>query len=160
MHRPTTLDTRKGTTLPDSFVEHTLPGRFSLAARRFGERQAINDGSRTLSYSELDIESGGLARSIGRCAGDRELPVCLLTSQGADLMVAILAVLKSGRAYVPIDRLDSPEDIRTIINDTDTHLLLCDRPNQSLAALVAPPTTRCLLIDELREIDPLPVLVT
>jgi amino acid adenylation domain-containing protein len=159
MHRPMTLDSRKGTALPDSFVEHTLPGRFSHAARHFGQRQAINDGARMLSYSELNIESDDLARSIGRCAGDRDLPVCLLISQGADLIVAILAVLKSGRAYVPIDRLDSPEDIRAIIKDTNARLLLCDRANQNLAALVAPPTARCLLIDEFREMDPLPVKV-
>ena len=90
MHRPTTLDERSGSPLPDSFVEHTLHGRFSIAAHRFGERLAIVDGARTLSYRELEAESDDLARLVVEHSGEARLPVCLLIGQGADLIIAIL----------------------------------------------------------------------
>lgn len=150
MHRPKTLDARKAPTLPDSFIEDTLPGRFALAVERFADRLAIDDGRRRLSYRQLDAESDYLARSIGQRAGVREMPVCLLIDQSADLIVAILAVLKSGRAYVPVDRSDSPEDIRAVVADTGACLLVCDEQNLALASRAAPAGTRCLSIDELR----------
>lgn len=150
MHRPRTLDTRKGAALPDSFTEDSLPGRFSLAARRFAGRPALDDGTTRWSYGELAAESDNLARSISRYAGGREAPVCLLIDQSADLILAILAVLKSGRAYVALDSSDPPGAIRTVVSDAGAVLLICGRSSRELADLAAPPGTRCLGIDDLK----------
>lgn len=152
MHRPKTLDDRSGSPLPDSFVEHTLHGRFSIAAHRFGERPAIIDVTRTLSYRELEAASDDLARLVVEHAGQGQLPVCLLIDQGADLIIAILAVLKSGRAYVPVDGSDSPGEIRAIIADAGASLLICDEHNLTLASRVTPPGVRCLPIHASREL--------
>ncbi|VWX55473.1 Amino acid adenylation domain-containing protein [Burkholderiales bacterium 8X] len=67
------------------------------------DRPALRDGARRLDYRELDARSNQLAsvlraRGVGR--GDR---VGLCLERNADMFVALLAVLKSGAAYVPLD---------------------------------------------------------
>jgi amino acid adenylation domain-containing protein len=75
--------------------------RDQVAAR--GHHPAVRDGSATLTYAELWDRSGRAAswlaaQDIGR--GDR---VGMLLPKSVDCVVAMLAVLRTGAAYVPVD---------------------------------------------------------
>nr|WP_304441401.1 non-ribosomal peptide synthetase [Mycobacterium sp. 852014-52450_SCH5900713] len=76
---------------------------FDAQAARAPEAVAVSCGDRSLTYRELDHAANRLARLlIGRGAGPGEC-VGLFVDRSAEAIVAILAVLKTGAAYLPID---------------------------------------------------------
>jgi non-ribosomal peptide synthetase-like protein len=93
----------------------TLIDVFAQTVSRFGDRIAVDAPDTVLSYEELSREVDELAarlRSIGIGAGDR---VGVRVSSGAaQLYVAILGVLRSGAAYVPVDAEDPPARVEAI----------------------------------------------
>ena len=81
----------------------SIPALFAVQVVRTPEVVAISCGQRLWTYREVDEASNRLARLLvergagpGRC-------VALLLSRSAEAVVAILAVLKSGAAYLPVD---------------------------------------------------------
>ncbi|MFG1642751.1 amino acid adenylation domain-containing protein [Amycolatopsis sp. NPDC049252] len=76
---------------------------FAAQARRTPDRVAVTDGQRELTYRELDEAADRLAIRL-RAAGVRpEVLVGLCADRDADLVVAVLGVLKAGGGYVPLD---------------------------------------------------------
>ena len=67
------------------------------------ERPALRDGAQRLSYRELDERSNRLAHALRARGMGRGERVGLCLDRGFDMFVALLAVLKSGAAYVPLD---------------------------------------------------------
>lgn len=67
------------------------------------ERQALRDGARRCTYGELDAQSNRLAHALRERGIGRGQRVGLCLERGTDMLVALLAVLKSGAAYVPLD---------------------------------------------------------
>ncbi|WP_406739329.1 amino acid adenylation domain-containing protein [Streptomyces sp. NBC_00853] len=87
----------------------TVVDAFEHAARLHPEVPAVIAGADTLDYAALDERANRLARLlIGRGAGPESI-VGLALPRTADLVVALIAVLKSGAAYLPLD-LDYPAD--------------------------------------------------
>ena len=76
---------------------------FSATARTFGDRPAVSDGTRTLTYRELDAHSSSIAARLHRDGVRRGHSVALILERSTDLVAAILGVLRCGAAYVPID---------------------------------------------------------
>ncbi|WP_435857490.1 MupA/Atu3671 family FMN-dependent luciferase-like monooxygenase [Streptomyces olindensis] len=65
---------------------------------------AVISGDTRLTYRELDDRAARLASALGeRHAADAAETVALWLPRSADLVVAMLAVLRTGRAYVPLD---------------------------------------------------------
>ncbi len=91
-------ESRSATVVPQA----TFPELFSAQAA--GTPQAaVICGEVALGYAELDASASRLARLlIGRGAGP-EQPVALLLDRSPELITAILAVLKAGAAYLPLD---------------------------------------------------------
>ncbi|WP_327373661.1 amino acid adenylation domain-containing protein [Streptomyces sp. NBC_01216] len=106
---------------------HCLHHLFERAVDAHGDRPAVSDRDGTLSYAELDRRANRLAHALlarGVRPGDR---VGLLLERTAAVPAAILAVLKTGAAYVPVD-LAAPEDRAALVfADTDVTLVLTDR---------------------------------
>ncbi|WP_433893424.1 amino acid adenylation domain-containing protein [Streptomyces sp. CA-111067] len=102
----------------------TVPELFEAQVRRSPRSTAVAFGAETLSYAELNARANRLAHwLIARGAGP-ETFVALVLPRSADLVVAVLAVLKSGAAYVPVDP-DYPADrISTILSDAEPTLTL------------------------------------
>ena len=81
----------------------SIPAIFAAQVTRDPEAVAISFEGRLMTYRELDEASNRLAHLLaghGAAPGQR---VALLLSRSADAIVAILAVFKTGAAYVPID---------------------------------------------------------
>ncbi|MEE4023059.1 amino acid adenylation domain-containing protein [Gordonia sp. PKS22-38] len=107
-----------GTSTPDALVGlpstrrtggRTLVEVFTDTAARTPERTAVVTRTGSLTYREIDQRSAELARRLvsdGVTPGDL---VALVLDRSADLVVAILATLRAGAAYVPIDP-DYPVD--------------------------------------------------
>lgn len=87
--------------------------------------------ARQLTYAELDAQSDALARRLvrgGICPGDR---VAVRVQRSPALVVTLLAVLKAGAAYVPLDDSAPDHRIAEILADADAAAVCCDRRLES-----------------------------
>ncbi|MGW5496076.1 non-ribosomal peptide synthase/polyketide synthase [Streptomyces olivaceoviridis] len=80
-----------------------LPERFEAQAARTPDAVAVVSSSTTLSYAELDARANRLARHLAGRGVGRGSVVAVVLPRTPDLLVALLAVLKTGAAYLPID---------------------------------------------------------
>jgi amino acid adenylation domain-containing protein/non-ribosomal peptide synthase protein (TIGR01720 family) len=98
--------------------ERTVVELFEEQARREPTRLAVVDGDVRLSYGELERRANRLARALRRrgVVADGRVGVCL--ERSAELVVVLLAVLKAGAAYVPLDGEYPPERLLYLIEDS------------------------------------------
>jgi amino acid adenylation domain-containing protein len=96
----------------------TLVGCLEAAYARVPQALAVADESRTLTYAALHARANQLARVLrGRGAGP-EAVVAVCLERGVDLEVALLAILKTGAAYLPLDPSDPPLRLRGMLEDS------------------------------------------
>jgi non-ribosomal peptide synthetase component F len=91
-----------GVALPDPSAHSSVIDRFDAIARLQPERVAVRDEARTLTYAQLTQEYRRIAAAIAAIAADSG-PVAVLLAHEARYAAAILGVLASGRACVPLD---------------------------------------------------------
>jgi non-ribosomal peptide synthetase component F len=95
----------------------TLAGLFEAQVARVPDAVAVACGAVSVSYGELDARANQLARVLaGRGAGPEQV-VAVMMERSAELMVALLAVLKAGAAYLPVDPGYPAERIRYMLAD-------------------------------------------
>ncbi|MFE2196400.1 amino acid adenylation domain-containing protein, partial [Streptomyces olivaceus] len=95
----------------------TLPELFEEQVARTPDATALVFGSTELSYRELNERANRLARLLVEQGAGPERFVAVALPRSLDLVVALLAVLKTGAAYVPVDP-DYPADrIAYILDD-------------------------------------------
>ncbi|MBW8485474.1 non-ribosomal peptide synthetase [Actinomadura parmotrematis] len=87
----------------------TIPALFEAQAAARPDAPAVTFEDRTLTYAEVNAEANRLARYLAAREIGAEDFVALALPRSAELVVAILAVLKAGAAYVPVDP-DYPAD--------------------------------------------------
>ncbi|KAA1241442.1 AMP-binding protein, partial [Mycobacterium simiae] len=81
----------------------TVPELFAAQVARGPGAPALTFDGVTLSYGEVEAAAVRLARVLAGCGVGRGDVVALLCERSADAVIAILAVLKSGAAYLAID---------------------------------------------------------
>ena len=84
-------------------VEGTLHGRFAEQVRLRGDAVAVSDDSSRLDYGELDARANRIAGVLQARGVEAGAIVGVMLERGVDLVAGILAVLKCGAAYLPID---------------------------------------------------------
>jgi amino acid adenylation domain-containing protein len=91
---------------------------------------AIYCGDVQLSYEELERRANRLANFLLQHEGiEPETPIGILSEDPIQQAVAILGILKSGGAYVPMDARLPGERMKTIINEARLRLILTDSRN-------------------------------
>ncbi|WP_262915845.1 non-ribosomal peptide synthetase, partial [Chitinophaga filiformis] len=99
-----------------------------LISRHPGTAIAIRDGESALSYAELESASNRLAHYLRlTCGVGAGSIVGLLAGRSASTVIALLGILKSGAAYLPIDTDYPVERIRYMLEDSGAVLLLSDK---------------------------------
>ena len=127
-----------------------LPARnvielFEAQAQATPENIALMCGSRKLSYRELNEQADQLARYLRQHGVNTEKIVGVCLDRSPELIVGILAILKAGGAFLPIDPTLPPERINFMLDDSDANLLLTkaelpDKVNlKVLQRLTSPP---------------------
>ncbi|MYS09051.1 AMP-binding protein, partial [Streptomyces sp. SID6041] len=104
--------------------EATLTSLIADRVARTPHAPAVVFDDTTLSYAELDRRAEDVARRLrARGAGPEEY-VAVAVPRSAELMVALLGVLKAGAAYLPLD-LDYPADrVAFMLADSGARLVL------------------------------------
>ncbi|BBL77217.1 hypothetical protein MishRS11D_43150 (plasmid) [Methylomagnum ishizawai] len=88
---------------------------------------AVVDGERRLGYGELESRANRLAQRLIRLGAGPERGVGLLLPRSAEMLVAMLGVLKSGAAFLPLDP-DAPAGRRSqLLREAGVGILVIDR---------------------------------
>src|SRR5260370_8844897 len=106
------------------------------------QRVAVRCGHEQLTYAELNTRTNQLARYLEVAGGGRESRVGICLHRTAQMVVAILAVLKAGAAYVPLDPTYPAERLSFILNDAQPKLLITQRD-----LIVLPSNARTIDLD-------------
>ncbi|MEV5600524.1 amino acid adenylation domain-containing protein [Streptomyces sp. NPDC052299] len=102
----------------------TAPEAVREQARRTPEAVAVRDAHTRLTYAELDARADALAHALRERGADRETRVAIAAPPSAHTVVAMLAVLRSGAAYLPVDPAYPPARIRHMLDDARPVLVL------------------------------------
>ncbi|WP_344014760.1 AMP-binding protein, partial [Kitasatospora atroaurantiaca] len=101
-----------------------FPEFFEAQVARTPDALAVADGQESLSYAELNARANRLAHRLIAAGIGPERLVAVALPRSVDLVVALLAVLKAGGAYLPID-LTYPDDrIGYMLNDAAPTVVL------------------------------------
>ncbi|WP_237386368.1 non-ribosomal peptide synthetase [Xenorhabdus sp. Sc-CR9] len=116
----------------------TLHESFQQQAKRHPQRIALIDNQQQLSYAELEQRSNQLAHLIqeryqqvtGRpLSPDTLLPICL--NRGVDMVIAMLAIMKAGAAYLPLDPQIPSQRLAYILADSQAQLAVIQMAHQA-----------------------------
>ncbi|HEX6525134.1 MAG TPA: condensation domain-containing protein, partial [Streptosporangiaceae bacterium] len=105
-------------------ADATIPALFAAQVARDPEATALVSSTGAMSYGELDRRSNALALLLRRRGVVRDMPVGVAMPRGTDLIVALLAVLKAGGAYLPIDAGSPPSRVAAMLAAADARLVL------------------------------------
>ncbi len=90
--------------LHPTFSDTTLGASFSQVVRSYGSSVALQDGSQTWTYEDLDTESNRVAHTLMPLRKNDTVPlVALCVPQGFPFISSLLGVLKAGCAFIPLD---------------------------------------------------------
>jgi amino acid adenylation domain-containing protein/non-ribosomal peptide synthase protein (TIGR01720 family) len=109
----------------------TLVNMFVTQVEKSPNSIAISFGAQTLTYAELDQKSNQLAHYLisNGIRVEDFVPICV--ERGFEMIIGILAILKAGAVYVPIDPEYPRERIDFIIEDTSAKIVLTDQKSKS-----------------------------
>ncbi|MDN4018465.1 condensation domain-containing protein, partial [Zwartia panacis] len=113
----------------------TLPALFESQVRRDPHATALMFEEQQVSYGELDRRSNQLARYLIKQGVGPDLTVAVLLDRSIEMMVAMLAVLKAGGVYLPLDPNYPSERLAFILNDAKASVMIADQANYDLLEL-------------------------
>nr|WP_223194784.1 non-ribosomal peptide synthase/polyketide synthase [Pseudomonas sp. PSB18] len=125
-------------TAHDYPADEPLHSLFEAQARRRPDAPAIQDDAGAMSYRQLDQRAEQLAHWLAAQGIGEGARVALCLERGPRLIMAILAILKNGATYVPIDTATPAQRQRALLEDCASAWLLVDEwPDAPLDAAMA-----------------------
>jgi len=111
-----------------SYPRVSVGEAFATSAREHPAAVALVAGDRRLTYAELDGRSDALAARLVAYGVGLEDVVGLCFDRSVEMVVGLIAVLKAGGAYMPLDPAYPPERLRFMISDCAPKVLLTHSP--------------------------------
>src|SRR5208282_3719429 len=105
----------------------SVVSRISSHAAASPEKPAIVDRNLSVSLADLESRSNQLANYLWEAGAGPESCVAILMDRSAQFVVAALAVLKTGAAYLPLDASTPLDRTEFILADAGANLLLTHR---------------------------------
>jgi amino acid adenylation domain-containing protein/non-ribosomal peptide synthase protein (TIGR01720 family) len=126
---------------------------FEAWVARAPDAIAVVDAARHISYAELDRRASYAARVLRERGAGTEVLVGVLLERSIEMVVALLAVLKSGAAYLPLDPAYPEARLAHMLADSRAPLLVTERRRLDGLALGA---CRAWCIDEWPSVEAWP----
>ena len=114
---------------------------FEAHALAHPERVALSCAGREITYGELDQQANQLARYLRAQGVGRGSYVAMMFPRSTDVYLSILAILKTGAAYVPIDAEYPPDRVAYILQDCNCSALLTTASSADIL-----PSTGCPVV--------------
>ncbi|MGG3032013.1 surfactin non-ribosomal peptide synthetase SrfAA, partial [Bacillus stercoris] len=113
--------------------DKTIVQLFEEQAANTPDHTALQYEGESLTYRELNERANRLARGILSLGAGEGRTAAVLCERSMEMIVSILAVLKSGSAYVPIDPEHPIQRIQHFFRDSGAKVLLTQRKLKALA---------------------------
>ncbi|MGB7606716.1 MAG: amino acid adenylation domain-containing protein, partial [Lutisporaceae bacterium] len=104
--------------------EKVIQQLFEEQVVRTPDKTAISFEEQSLSYGELNQKSNQVARKLREIGVKQDNTVAIMVDSSIEMIIAIMAVFKSGGAYVPIDPKYPTERIQYMLEDSKCNILL------------------------------------
>ncbi len=125
-------------------LETPVQQLFETHARRAPEALAVSWSGGSMTYGELDRRANQLAHRLRRLGVRPESLVAILLERSAETVIAVVATVKAGGAWLPIDPANPGERITTMLRDSGATVLLTVATQlDRLTDLPLPPSGRC-----------------
>ena len=108
-----------------------VPGLFEARVAVMPDAVAVVSGGEVLSYREVNARADRLAECLAGLGVGPERAVAVWMERSCELVVALLAVLKTGGFYVPLHEGFPAERLRFVVGDCAAPVVVTDRPGQA-----------------------------
>lgn len=109
---------------------------------------ALSFASNQLSYKELDDRARILAETLRNLGVGSESVVGVCAKRSAAMVIAALAVLKAGGAYLPLDPLNPAERLVTLTEDAGISVLVTTHDNENKFQVMSGPPSSWMITGE------------
>ncbi|WP_394828309.1 amino acid adenylation domain-containing protein [Pendulispora albinea] len=120
-------------------VEACIHELFEAEVARTPDAIALVHGPTSLTYAELNRRANRLAHHLRRLGVRPDDRVALCAARGLAMVVGVLAVLKAGAGYVPLDPSYPPERLAFMLRDSAPKVLLTQRDSGAFGLLADDP---------------------
>ena len=131
---------------------NTLHQLIEAEVARTPQRVALMDQrdgcSRHLSYGELNQRADNLAHQLQSMGAGPEVLIAICAERSVELVIALLAILKSGAAYLPLDPTYPKERLTFVLEDAQASLLILE---EQTSEKLDNPQLPSLLLDRIEE---------
>jgi amino acid adenylation domain-containing protein len=110
----------------------TVVDLFEQVAAAYPTAAAVEFGNRRLSYAELDAQSNGWARFLIERGVRPECLVGVCLERSCEMIIALLAVLKAGGAFLPLDPVCPQQRLQFMVQDAATQSVVTDSPRAEI----------------------------
>jgi amino acid adenylation domain-containing protein/non-ribosomal peptide synthase protein (TIGR01720 family) len=124
--------------------ERCLHRLLAEQAARTPDAIAVVGAGRQLTYRDLDERANRVAQHLRRIGVHPEVPVGVCLERSPEFVVAVVAVLKAGGAYLPLDRDHPEERLAALLRDAQAAVLLT---TQDLRSKLSMPGATLLCLD-------------
>jgi amino acid adenylation domain-containing protein/non-ribosomal peptide synthase protein (TIGR01720 family) len=118
------VDWNATSTLPETVCVHQ---RFEAQVRRTPDAGAVTFAGETITYDDLDRRAQRLAAHLRELEVGPDVVVAVQLGRSPEMVVALLAVLKAGGAYLPLDPEYPTERLAFMLGDSGARVLITDR---------------------------------
>ncbi|MCU1686541.1 MAG: Non-ribosomal peptide synthase domain TIGR01720/amino acid adenylation protein [Amycolatopsis sp.] len=109
-------------------LDVTMPEVFEAQTARTPDAIAVVSGAIRLTFAQINVQANRLARVLVERGAGPERVVALALPPGPDVLVAMVAVMKAGSAYLPLDPEWPAERLDVMISDARPVVVLREMP--------------------------------
>jgi amino acid adenylation domain-containing protein len=108
----------------------TIADLFEKQVKKTPASITLMDDTVSYTYSELSILSDNVAAYINTVCGNQEkCPIAVMHRRSADLIIILLGILKTGRAYIPLDPHFPLQRLQHIVDSSQVKVMISDEQN-------------------------------
>jgi amino acid adenylation domain-containing protein len=122
-------------------------------ARRTPNRIAVRCDDRSITYAQLEQRANRIAHALRARGAQRGALVGIALDRGIDMVAAVLATLKTGAGYVPLDPAFPLDRLTFMVEDADLKVLVTENRLAERFGIGSRPV---LLLDDPHALDDMP----
>jgi len=124
---------------------YTVPELFEDQVDRTPQSLAVEDEHARWTYREINNRANQIARHLQGVGVKAQDVVAICTDRRAEMVISLLAVLKAGAAYVPVDPSYPRERVAFMLRDSGARVILTQRAQ---AGKLLPSDAQLVLLDD------------